>query len=87
MEVWSIEFSRDAAKTLLRMPTNTAALIRKKIDLLAQAPFAPNANVKALRGRPAFRLRVGDWRVIYELDHGRIVVLVLDIGPRGSIYE
>lgn len=69
------------------MPTNTATLIRKKIDLLAQDPHAPNANVKALRGRPASRLRVGDWRVIYEFDKGRIVVLVLDIGPHGSIFE
>ena len=82
-----VEYSRDAAKALLRMPTNVSTLIRRKIDILARDPYAPNANVKALKGRPAYRLRVGDWRAIYELDKGRVVVLVLDIGPRGSIYE
>ena len=64
-----------------------AALLGRIYYFLARDPYAPNANVKALKGRPAYRLRVGDWRAIYELDKGRVVVLVLDIGPRGSIYE
>ena len=85
--MWRVEYSRDAVKALLRMPTNVARLIRRKIDILARDPYAANANVKPLKGRPGSRLRVGDWRVIYELDNGRVVILVLDIGPRGSIYE
>jgi len=80
-------FSRDAIKTLRRMPTNTARLIRSKIDLLAQDPYAANNNVKKLVGRPGYRLRVGDWRVIYDLDDGLRVLAVERIAPRGGAYE
>lgn len=34
-----------------------------------------------------YRLRVGDYRVIYTLDHGRLIVFVIDVGPRGDIYK
>src|SRR5258708_9047948 len=67
--MYGILFSRDAIKVLRRMPRNTARLIRSKIDGLAQDPYAPNNNVKKLVGRPGYRLRVGDWRVISDLEN------------------
>jgi len=45
------------------------------------------ANVTKLVGQPGYRLRVGDWRVMYDVDSGRVVVRVLRIGPRGGVYE
>lgn len=69
------------------MPRNTARLIREKIQLLAEAPYSPNPNIKKLQGRAGYRLRVGDWRVIYEIEDEQVVILVLDIGPRGGIYQ
>ena len=86
-KVFRIEYSRDALKALLRMPSNTAKLIRTKIEQLAADPLAPNNNVKRLRGVNAFRLRVGDWRVVYEIDRRTIVIFVIGIGPRSSVYE
>jgi mRNA interferase RelE/StbE len=85
--VFRIEYSRDALKALLRMPSNTARLVRTKIEQLATDPFAPNNNVKRLKGMDAFRLRVGDWRVVYEIDRRMIVIFVIRIGPRSSVYE
>lgn len=85
--MWSVVYAKDAVRALLRMPRNVERRIRAKIDALARDPSAPNNNVKALKGRPGFRLRVGDWRVIYDLDRGRLVVLVIDIGPRGGVYN
>ena len=69
------------------MPRNTAELIRSKIDGVAADPHAPNGNVKALTGRDGYRLRVGDWRVIYDLDDGLRVLAVEDVGPRGGAYR
>jgi mRNA interferase RelE/StbE len=62
-------------------------MVHAKVAALAGDPLAPNNNVKALAGRPGFRLRVGDWRVIYQLDHGLRVLAVERVGPRGSVYE
>jgi mRNA interferase RelE/StbE len=85
--MYALLITPKAIKTLRRMPANTARLIRAKVDLLARDPSAPNNNVKALQGRDGYRLRVGDWRVTYELDHDRRVLTVLRIGPRGGVYE
>lgn len=81
----SIEYTREAVKALARMPRNTRELVQRKIEGLARDPFGA-ANVKALMGQPGYRLRVGDWRVVYDVDSGRVVVRVLRIGPRGGVY-
>jgi mRNA interferase RelE/StbE len=69
------------------MPKNTSRLIRKKLELLAVDPYAQHNNVTRLQNRPGYRLRVGDWRVIYELQDDRLVILILKIGSRGGIYR
>ena len=69
------------------MSRATARLIRDKLEQLAQDPYARNPNVTKLQGRPGYQLRVGDWRVIYELEEGRLVILVLKVAPRGGVYR
>jgi mRNA interferase RelE/StbE len=85
--VWRIEYSDKAATALMTMPANWARRVRAKIEAVAVDPRRRNNNVKRLRGRAGFRLRVGDWRVIYELVDARLAVLVIDVGPRSGIYE
>lgn len=85
--MWRVSLSRDASKTLARMPRNTAETIRGKLARLARDPRAPNNMVVALRGEPGFRLRVGDYRVIYRLDDMTLVIVVIRIAPRGSAYD
>lgn len=82
----SIEFTREAKKALKAMPRNVRELVESKIETLARDPFGA-ANVKKLVGQPGYRLRVGDWRVIYDVDAGRVVVRVLRVAPRGGAYE
>jgi mRNA interferase RelE/StbE len=80
-----IRYTKTALKALARMPTVAARLIRGKIEQYAEAPASLANNVKKLKGRDGYRLRVGDWRVIFDQDG--VVLDVLQIGPRGSIYE
>lgn len=80
----SITYKPAAAKVLRRMPANTARRIVGKIEAYAADPASQQNNVKALKGTEAIRLRVGDWRVIMQ---DGVVLDVLDIGPRGGIYE
>lgn len=72
---------------LLRMPKKIAGQIREELDRLASDPYGKHNKVTKLQNRPGYRLRVGDWRVIYELKSENPVILVLKIGPRGGIYQ
>lgn len=85
--MFTIEYTRDAAKTLKSMPKTTAMLIMKKVSALAVDPFAPNNNVKKLVNRPECRLRVGDWRILYAVHEGKLVIEVIRIAPRGGAYQ
>ena len=82
----SIEYTREATRTLARMPRNVRELIESKIQTLARDPFGA-ANVKALVGQPGYRLRVGDWRVIYDVESGRLVIRIVKIGSRGGVFK
>ena len=85
--MFTIEYSRDAAKALKSMPRTTAALILQKLVALAADPFAPNNNVKKLANRAECRLRAGDWRILYAVHEGKLVIEVIRIAPRGGAYQ
>ena len=72
---------------LRRLPNNVAKIIVGKINQLAENPHAPNNNITRLTGEPGYRLRVGNWRVLYEIDDNLLVIEIIKIGPRGGIYR
>ncbi len=81
-----VVYSRDAIRTLSRMPANLSRLIRSKMEQYAVDPAALANNVKMLKGEPGLlRLRVGDWRVLFTEDG--VVIAVIRIAPRGSVYD
>ena len=81
----AIRYTAAALKALRRIPRNVADLIRQKVQEVAADPAA--RNVKKLKGREGYRLRVGDWRVVYDIEDEVLVLIVIDVGPRGGIYD
>ena len=78
-----IRFSKRAGRALLRC--NKRQLVRERIDACARNPDAMGSNVIRLQGREEFRLRVQDWRVVFQIIGDEMVIE--DIAPRGSVYE
>ena len=81
----TVIYDRAALKVLARIPVPVAQRIRSKVAAYAIDPASQANNVVALQGRPGVRLRVGDWRMIMHED-GRVIAVV-EIGPRGGIYD
>ena len=62
------------------------AMLERSIMALADDPRPQ--GVKKLAGeKDQWRIRVGDWRVVYRVDDGRLVVLVIKVAPRGEVYR
>ena len=80
-----IAYSKSAIKTLRRLPSQESVRIRSKISQYASDPQSLANNVKKLTGEDGFRLRVGDWRVLF--DESETVIAIIRIGPRGDIYK
>ncbi|MDF1634736.1 type II toxin-antitoxin system RelE/ParE family toxin [Mycoplana sp. MJR14] len=79
-----VVYSRQASRTLARIPTNESKRIIAKIEQYAGDPSSQAKNVVKLQGRPGYRLRVGDWRVIFDEDDK--VLDVEKIASRGNVY-
>jgi mRNA interferase RelE/StbE len=84
--MYKITFSKNADKVLRRMARNTALTIGKKIKELATNPHSMR-NVKKLTNHPGYRLRVGDWRIVYTLNDNELLIHVINIKTRGEVYK
>jgi mRNA interferase RelE/StbE len=83
--VKSVYFHPHALKGLARHRKDGRRLL-SKIEAYVEDPNSQSNNVKRLKGTPAlFRLRVGDYRIIFTEDKGKITVLKVE--PRGSAYD
>lgn len=83
---YSIEFKQTAMKELAGLNPSIGRRIKEKIDALADNPRPSGA--KKLKGRSAaWRVRVGDYRVIYEIRDAVLVVIVLRTAKRSDVYS
>jgi mRNA interferase RelE/StbE len=83
--MYEIEFTNRAVKNFKKIDAKYRSLIIEKLETLAQNPVAAT-NVKPLIGTVYYRLRVADYRIIYELQNNELIILVIDINHRKDIY-
>lgn len=84
--IYKIEFTKSAEKQLADFPKTDIKKIAKKIDKLASNPFPPGS--KKLEGKEeVYRIRQGDYRILYSVFEKKLIVLVLKIGNRKEIYR
>jgi len=82
---YEVFLSANAEKQLDKLPKQIASPLINSIDRLAQDP-RPN-GCKKLKGRNAYRIRSGNYRIIYEIQDGILLVEVVAIGHRKDIYQ
>lgn len=87
--MYQLVFAPKAVKELAKIDRPFQLIIKKKLQILAENPDALKNDIKPLKGsnRSLYRLRIGSYRVIYNRDEGRLVILVIRIGHRKEIYE
>lgn len=81
-----IEFSPAAARQLRKLDGHAQRRIQAVVELLAQEP-RPTGAKKLVGGHGEWRVRTGNYRIIYEIDDGVLVVLVLAVGHRREVYR
>lgn len=80
--MYKIEITKKALKFIQKQPKPIRELLLRAISNL------PAGDVKALQGHNGlFRLRVGNYRIIYTMDNDQLIICVIDAGNRGQIYN
>lgn len=84
--MYSIEFDKSVKKTLSKLPNE---VIKKILDVIAELAddARPNGCKKLQSSGDYYRIKVGNYRIIYEIDDGELLILVVEIGHRKEVYK
>jgi mRNA interferase RelE/StbE len=84
---YKILIKKQAQKTLKGLSRPDRNRITEKIVLLGKNPDRENLDIKPLEGQPYYRLRVGQWRIIFDRKDDVKVIAIEKIKPRGDAYK
>jgi mRNA interferase RelE/StbE len=82
---YEVLIEKKAERQLARIADPEYSRIKQAISQLADTPRPPSS--KKLKGRDALRIRVGDYRVIYQVKDKQLLVLVVEVGHRREVYR
>lgn len=84
--MYHIEYSQTAVKALRKAPVDIARRLLAAIEELAADPYGMR-GVKKLTARDGYRLRVGEWRILYTIHNNILTIHILNVGNRKEIYK
>jgi len=82
--MYEIIFSEKAEKQLKKLEKDVQGRI---ISVLERIRIRPESYIERLVGEQVYKLRVGDYRVIMDIDKNRLIVLILKVGHRKNVYD
>lgn len=85
--MYEVIYRSQAKKALKRVQAWRANRIRSAIKTLAVHPEHNDLDIKKLSGREGYRMRVGDYRVLFDRDDEIKIIAIEKIGPRGDVYK
>jgi len=84
--MYEIKFSKRAEKAYKKLPVDIRNRIDQKLNYLRISPRGPDTK-KLVGEENAYRTRVGSYRIVYEIEDNELLVWILDVGHRSSIYS
>ena len=85
---YQVKFRKSARKEFLQLPTRIQDKIVEALSFLAENPFTELLQIKKLRGPEGlYRIRFGDYRLLYTVESSELVVIIIKIGHRREIYR
>ena len=84
--LYAVEFSKRAYRQLAILPRNIQERVSRQIDLLGNNP-RPAASERVKGRSDLYRIRVGDYRIVYQVHDNILIVLVVRIGHRREVYK
>ena len=85
--MYQLKYRPQARNYLAKLPIKIKSRIVDKLHQIKENPDDPNLDVDQLKGGLGYRLRVGQYRVIYALHKEQLIIEVVRIRPRGDIYK
>jgi mRNA interferase RelE/StbE len=87
--MYDIKYSKQAMKYIKKQDKSTRKRIEKALVTLAEDPFQRETlDITSLQGIDrVFRLRVGDFRIVYEVFNDELIIYVISVGSRGDVYK
>jgi mRNA interferase RelE/StbE len=82
--MYNVEFTKAGVKDLEKLPKQVQEQIIAKLE---RARIRPEHYFERLVGDTSYKLRIGEYRVIADILHGKLVILVIEVGHRGNIYK
>jgi len=83
---YTIEFRPSALRTFKKLPTVIQRRVSSALDGLTTNPF-PSGVKKLIHEENVYRVRVGDYRILYQVDGQQLLILVLRVGHRKEVYR
>lgn len=83
---YAVEIAPAAVRQLRKLDITARRRVQAAIELLADDPRPPKAR-KLVGGAGEWRVRTGDYRIVYEIQDGRLLVLVVAVGHRREVYD
>ena len=84
---WTVIVLHSVEKKISILPKADRERIQTAINSLADGPNAEGLDVKPLKVRPEWRLRIGNWRILFRVDYERIIIKVIKLAARGDVYK
>ena len=88
MTSFKVLFAKSAHKEFKSCPNKTQDKIIEALQMVSTNPFSDLLQIKKLKGAPSlYRIRIGDWRIVYEIRKDAQTIVVIKIGHRKDIYR